>query len=90
MAKKKKNDDFATVEVQQNMQVPEEFPEGTYGEPVHDEPLQAREYDPKRRHYSAFNYENKQLHHDIPRQYPSAHQPNNFPDDEDPEHPDKG
>ncbi|WP_188206592.1 cytosolic protein [Alkalibacillus aidingensis] len=80
MAKRKKNDDFADVEVQQNYQIPQEFPEGTYGTPINqDEPLQARDDDPKRRHQSAFNYENKQLHEDMPRQYPTSHEPEDFP-----------
>ncbi|WP_017187799.1 hypothetical protein [Alkalibacillus haloalkaliphilus] len=81
MGKRKKHDDFATVEVQQNYQVPEEFPDGNYGQPD-DQPLQEREHDPKRRHYSNFNYENKQLHEDLPRKYPFAHKPENFPHDE--------
>ncbi|GAA0464729.1 cytosolic protein [Alkalibacillus silvisoli] len=82
MGKRKKHDDFATVEVQQNYQAAQEFPEGTYGNPINDEPLQAREHDPKRRHYSNFNYENKNLHEDLPRKYPFAHQPENYPHNE--------
>ncbi len=82
MGKKRKYEDFKNVEVQQNYQVPEEFPEGTYGEPVNQDPLEARPENKSRRHHTPFNYENKQLHADIPREYPGAHIPKDFPDEE--------
>lgn len=66
MPKKKKYDDFANVEIDRNYQIPEEFPEGTYGEPVNaEQPLQSQVDNPNRRPYSAFNYENKTLHADV-------------------------
>ncbi|MGM8216789.1 cytosolic protein [Bacillaceae bacterium W0354] len=82
MGKDRKYDDFANAEIQQNYQVPEEFPEGTYGEPVNQEALEARPVNEERRHYSAFNYENKRLHEDRPREHPGAHIPQDFPSEE--------
>ncbi|PKR78099.1 cytosolic protein [Halalkalibacillus sediminis] len=82
MSNNKDSDDFKVVEVQNQYQGAQEFPEGTYGQPIHkDEPLKAKRYNPNRRHYSAFNYENKQLHHDMPRKYPGAHNPQDAPNE---------
>jgi len=82
MAKDRKYSDFANAEVQNEYQVPEEFPEGTYGEPVNQDKLQPRPDKENRRHYSAFNYENKALHEDRPRDYPGAHIPGDFPEED--------
>lgn len=80
MPKKKKYDDFANVEIDRNYQIPEEFPEGTYGEPVNaEQSLQSQVDNPNRRPYSAFNYENKTLHADAQRNMSNSHPPNDFP-----------
>nr|WP_256558342.1 cytosolic protein [Halobacillus sp. A1] len=56
---------------------PEQLPEGPYGSPRNkEEPVSNRKSAPwteKQRYYSAFNYEYKGLHHDIPRKFPGAH-----------------
>ncbi|MRG85173.1 cytosolic protein [Salinibacillus xinjiangensis] len=74
-------DDFATVEVQQKYAFPEEMPDGPYGSPIaSDEIVQNKEAVEGQRHYTPFNYENKGLHEDLPRQYPGAHPPHDEPD----------
>ncbi|GEL77882.1 hypothetical protein [Tenuibacillus multivorans] len=88
--RKKQQDDFTPVEVRDNYQVPEEFPEGTYGNPINaDEPLHAMPEKESKRHHSAFAYENKELHADLPRQFPDAHDPQDYPDEEGITHPEK-
>lgn len=80
MAKKRRYDDFINVETDRNYQIPEEFPEGTYGEPVNAEnPVAEQTDNPQRRPYSAFNYENKSLHADEQRNMDNSHPPNDFP-----------
>ncbi|WP_054753657.1 hypothetical protein [Piscibacillus salipiscarius] len=80
---KDQQDDFTPVEVQDNYQVPEEFPEGNYGNPINkDEPLKPYPEKESKRHHSAFAYENKELHADLPRQFPGAHVPQDYPNDE--------
>jgi hypothetical protein len=71
--KKKKYTNFANVEVMQNYEIPEEFPEGPFGSPINRELGTSSEPNKDKRDYSAFNYEDKTLHQDIPRQYPGAH-----------------
>jgi hypothetical protein len=74
-------DDLANAEVQRKYQVPEEFADGPYGSPINkSEPLESKEPVEGQRHYSAFNYENKGLHEDLPRQFPGAHPPHDEPD----------
>ncbi|QAS53838.1 cytosolic protein [Halobacillus litoralis] len=69
--------DFANVEAQRNFLTPEQLPEGPYGaprnkyEPVNNE--KSAPWTEKQRYYSAFNYENKALHQDLPRQEDGAH-----------------
>jgi hypothetical protein len=71
--KKDKYTNFSNVEVTQNYLFPEEFPEGPFGSPINRELGKSTEWQEDQRSYSAFNYENKTLHQDIPRQYPGAH-----------------
>lgn len=76
--KEKKNySDFANVEAQRNYLVPEQLPEGAYGSPRNKhEPVSNEKSSPwtdKQRYYSAFNYEYKSLHEDLPRQEDGAH-----------------
>lgn len=75
--------DFSTVETQRNFLTAEEFAEGPYGSPIgKDEPVSNKSTDWKKgqRHYSAFNYEFKSLHQNLPRQMDGAHPPHDDPD----------
>lgn len=80
--RKKGYSNFSVVEKQQNYLIPEEFPEGPFGSIIgKDEPVQGKSTPWKdgQRHYSAFNYEFKNLHEDLPRQMPGAHLPHDDP-----------
>ena len=75
--------DFSNVEKQRNYLTAEEFPEGPFGSPIRkNEPVQNKStpWEEGQRHYSAFNYEFKSFHQDIPRQMPGAHPPHDDPD----------
>ena len=75
--------DFSNVETGRNFLVPETLPEGPYGSPIGKmTPVENKSTPWKegQRYYSAFNYENKSLHQDIPRQMPGAHPPHADPD----------
>lgn len=70
--------DFSNVEVGRDYLIPETLPEGPYGSPRGKYTLVRNKSGPFRtgqRYYSAFNYENKGLHEDIPREAPGAHIP---------------
>ncbi|PPA70089.1 cytosolic protein [Jeotgalibacillus proteolyticus] len=78
MGKKEEYSDFSNVEVGREYLVPETLPEGPYGSPRGKYSLVKNKSGPWRegqRYYSAFNYENKSLHEDIPRQVPGSHIP---------------
>ncbi|HET7627569.1 MAG TPA: cytosolic protein, partial [Bacillales bacterium] len=65
-----------------NFLIPEEFPEGCYGMSFHFMDTVTHKETPRKpgqRDQSAFNYEFKNLHQDIPRQYPAAHPPHDDP-----------
>ncbi len=83
MDKNQKYDDFADVEVERKYKGYQEFAEGPYGSPIrkNERPpkMETRE---GTRHYTGFNYENKGLHEDLPRQYPGAHPPHDEPDED--------
>ncbi|RSL34131.1 hypothetical protein D7Z54_06065 [Salibacterium salarium] len=66
-------EDFANVEVSREYVLPETFPEGPYGSPIEREAGKSTPWKEGQRSYSAFNYENKDLHNDNPRHYPNAH-----------------
>jgi hypothetical protein len=75
--------DFSNVETQRNFLVPETLPEGPYGSPRGKyTPVENKstEWEEGQRYYSAFNYENKSLHQDIPRQEPGSHPVHADPD----------
>lgn len=92
MAKKDKKDqytDFSNVVKQQTFLTAEEYPEGPYGSPINaDKPVENKSTPWKegQQFYSAFTYENRNLHDNIPRQYPGAH-PTHDDDKEDTEPP---
>ncbi|MGR9048957.1 cytosolic protein [Halobacillus faecis] len=74
---KRKYSDFANVEAQRNYLTPEQLPEGPYGAPRNKyEPVtndKSAPWTDEQRYYSAFNYENKGLHQDLPRHEDGAH-----------------
>lgn len=75
--------DFSNVEAQRSFLTFEEFPEGSYGEDLHWRETVTNKETPWKegqRDYTPFNYEFKNLHQDLPRQYPGAHQPHDDPD----------
>lgn len=73
---------FSNVEKMKNYIIPEEFPEGPYGSdnkknnPVENKSTPWRK---EQRSYSAFNYEFKSLHQNLPRQIDGAHSPHDDP-----------
>ncbi|WP_223701444.1 cytosolic protein [Sutcliffiella deserti] len=73
---KEEYSDFANVENMHHYLTPEQLPEGPYGSPRgKDSPVENKStpWEEEQRYYSAFNYENKSLHDDLPRQFPGAH-----------------
>lgn len=80
---KREYTDFSNVEDMRNMVLPEIFPEGPYGAPRRkDEPVENKssEWKEGQRYYSAYNYEFKSLHQNLPRQYPGAHPAHDDPE----------
>ncbi|MFC0523865.1 cytosolic protein [Pontibacillus salicampi] len=85
MAKDKRYSDFANVEAMRNYVTPEQLPEGPYGAPRNkDKPVENKStpWREGQRYYSAFNYENKSLHEDLPRQDPASHPTHDHPDED--------
>ncbi|WP_240374494.1 cytosolic protein [Bacillus piscicola] len=74
--------DFANVETGKNYLVPEQTPEGPYGSPINTKLGKTTPWEKGQRRYSAFNYEFKSFHEDIPRQFPGAHPPHDDPEEE--------
>lgn len=75
--------DFSNVETGRNYLIPEEMPEGAYGAPIGEFTIVENKSTPWKegqRHYSAFNYENKTLHENLPRQVDGAHPTHDNPD----------
>jgi hypothetical protein len=70
--------DFSNVETMRNFLIPEGLPEGAYGSPRgKDNPVfnKSTPWRKGQRYYSAFNYEVRTLHQDLPRQMDGAHPP---------------
>ena len=68
--------DFSNVETQRNFLTAEEYPEGPYGSPIGKNDKVENKNTPWKegqQYYSNFTYENRNLHQDLPRQYPGAH-----------------
>lgn len=67
--------DFATVESQRNDLIPEEFPEGPYGSSF---PVvsfgKSTPWRDDQRPPNTFNYENRELHAGLDRDYPGDHE----------------
>ena len=69
-------DDLSTAETVQNELTAEEFPEGSYEtEQGSHRPVfnKSTPWHRGQRYHSAFTYDNKTLHQNNPREYPSAH-----------------
>ncbi|MGG3468077.1 cytosolic protein [Neobacillus pocheonensis] len=68
--------ELSNVEKQHNYLTAQEFPEGPYGSSFRkDKPVQNKStpWEEGQRTYSAFNYEFKSFHQDLPRQMEGAH-----------------
>lgn len=81
--------DFTNVEKQRNFLAAEEYPEGPYGSTIGKDTLVENKSTPWKdgqHYYSGFVYENRNLHQDLPRQYPGAH-PTHDEKDKDEEQP---
>ncbi|WP_017726382.1 hypothetical protein [Halalkalibacterium ligniniphilum] len=68
--------DFSNVETMRNFLIPESLPEGPYGSPRGKDTLVFNKSTPWKqgqRYYSAFNYEFKSFHQNLPRKDPGAH-----------------
>lgn len=75
--------DFSNVETQKNFLIPEDLPEGPYGSPRNaNKPVENKStpWQEGQRPYSAFNYEFKSLHQNLPRQMDGAHPTHDDPD----------
>lgn len=76
MSEDEKYSDFSNVEKQRNFLTAEEFPEGPFGSPIRaDEPVENKStpWREGQQFYSNFTYEFRNLHQDMPRQFPGAH-----------------
>ncbi|MEH7334176.1 cytosolic protein [Neobacillus drentensis] len=85
MADKKaeKYTEISNVEKQHNYLTAQEFPEGPYGSTFRkDDSVQNKStpWEEGQRTYSAFNYEYKSFHQDLPRKMEGAHPPHDDPD----------
>lgn len=75
--------DFSNVESQRNFLNVEEFPEGPFGSVIDkNKPVKNKNTPWKdgQQYTSSFTYENRQLHEDLPRQFPGAHPPHDEKD----------
>ncbi|AIE61210.1 hypothetical protein [Bacillus methanolicus] len=75
--------DFSNVENQRNYLIPESLPEGAYGSPRGKyKPVENKSTPWKegQRYHSAYNYEFKSFHKNLPRQMSGAHPPHDDPD----------
>jgi hypothetical protein len=67
--------DLATVESQRNDLIAEEFPEGPYGSSiVYDTLGKSTPFRKDQRPPNSFNYENRELHEGMDRDYPGDHE----------------
>lgn len=74
-------DDFSTVEKSHEYITAEEFPDGPFGSPVNQKLGKSTSWEKGQRTYSAFNYENKNLHEKAQRLFPGAHPVHDNPED---------
>jgi hypothetical protein len=70
--------DFSNVESQRNFMNTEEFPEGPFGSSFNkNKPVENKHtpWNEGQQYTSSFTYENRNLHEDLPRQFPGSHPP---------------
>ncbi|WP_433959141.1 cytosolic protein [Cytobacillus horneckiae] len=82
--KEKRYSDFSNVESQRNDLAVQDLPEGPYGSPIRkDTPVENKStpWQEGQHQSSAFVYENKELHKDIPREMPGSHLPHSEEED---------
>lgn len=76
--------DLATVESARNDLAAEEFPEGPYGSSLRSESLgKSTPWREDQRPPNRFAYENRQLHEDLPRHDPPAHETHSLEGEDD-------
>lgn len=85
LRKKKSKDfsDFENVKRNHDELIPEEFPEGAFGSPIHANQLVSGKSSPwesGQRRQSAYIYPHKDIHDHLPRQAPGAHPTHDDPD----------
>ncbi|WP_170834337.1 hypothetical protein [Fictibacillus solisalsi] len=73
--------DFSNVETGRRYVLPEDLPEGPYGSPINAKLGKSTPWKENQRTYSAFNYEYKNLHEGLERQFPGAHPTHDDPDE---------
>lgn len=74
--KKQPYTDLATVESQRNDLTAEEFPEGPVGADLPNDSLgKSSPWRDTQRPPNRFIYENRELHEELPRDYPGDHKP---------------
>lgn len=77
--KHEKNESYselATVESQRNELTAEEFPEGPYGSTLLTEEIgKSTPWREDQRAANPYGYENKDLHDELPREYPPDYEP---------------
>lgn len=78
--KKKEKQTFSPLSTDENLHdklIPEEFPEGSVGSPIHKHTKvtsKSTDWEEGQHRTSAFTYADKEQHEDLPRQGPDAHQ----------------
>ncbi|MDY0408791.1 hypothetical protein ACFFIS_09225 [Virgibacillus soli] len=82
---KEKYSDFSNVHHMRQNLIPEEFPEGSFGQAInHEKPITSSKSTPWKegqRRTSAFTYAYRELHEDLPRQAPGSHPIHDEPGD---------
>jgi hypothetical protein len=83
--KDKEYSDFSNVESQRNFMNSEEFPEGPFGSSFNKNKPVENKHTPWKegqQYTSSFTYENRNLHEDLPRQFPGSHPPHDEKDED--------
>ncbi|HLS66756.1 MAG TPA: hypothetical protein VK029_07185 [Pseudogracilibacillus sp.] len=76
VAKKREFSDVSNAKNMKEELIPEEFPDGPLGSPIraHESPqLKSTSWKPGQKRKSAYTYEDKERHDDLPRQMPGSH-----------------
>lgn len=76
VARKREFSDVTNAKKMKEELIPEEFPDGPFGSPIRAEErpeLKSTPWIEGQRRKSAFTYEDKEAHDDLPRQMPGSH-----------------